>query len=203
MQRAFVPLLLLAALPGCEPASARGGESSSAPIAYGSVESPPIDFELPDFELLDHEKKPFKKSDLLGKVWVVDFVFTSCPVVCPTMTKRMSDLAKELDAEDGVRFLSITVDPENDTPEKLKAFGEQHGHLTPRWRFVTGEPKMVDDTVVKGFLMAVRRGSARADISHAERFVVVDERAHVRGLYDTDPEGLAAIKARVRELIAE
>ncbi|NUP08008.1 MAG: SCO family protein [Polyangiaceae bacterium] len=192
----------------CDPASARGSAGSanaedSGPLSNVKVSAPTIDFELPEFELVDHEKRPFKKADLAGKVWVTDFIFTSCPSVCPGLTRKMSALVKELEGNDAVRFLTITVDPENDTPEKLAAFGREHGTPSPKWFMVTGEPKVVDNTVIKGFLMAVQRGSARTDISHAERFVVVDKRAHVRGLFDTDDAGLASLKKRIDELAAE
>jgi protein SCO1/2 len=206
----FVGLALLGFSSGaCDPASARGGSgSSSAALTNVVVNAPTIDFELPAFELVDHDKRPFKKEDLLGKVWVVDFIFTSCPSVCPGMTRKMSGLVKELEGEADVRFLSITVDPETDTPDKLAAFAKEHGAAaggwpSPRWTFVTGDPKVVDETVVKGFLQAVRRGSAKMDISHAERFVVVDKRAHVRGLFDTDEAGFADMKTKVRALVAE
>lgn len=194
---------------GCDPASARGTSasgasgSSRAPLSDVSVQQPKIDFALPAFQLVDHREQPFDQSKLLGKITVTDFIFTTCPAICPGLTRKMSALVKKLEGDPEVQFLSITVDAENDTPAKLAAFAAEHGTPSPHWYFVTGDPKVVDDTVIKGFMMAVQRGSARADISHAERFVVVDERAHVRGLYDTDAAGLDALEARIQELKAE
>jgi cytochrome oxidase Cu insertion factor (SCO1/SenC/PrrC family) len=201
----LAPLLLLVLLLacGCDPASASGTSDSSLPITGLSVDAPTIDFALPDFELIDQHKQPFKKSQMAGDVWVTNFIFTSCPSVCPRLTERMATLVTSLADQPNVRFLSISVDPETDTPDKLAAFGAQHGAGSPRWSFVTGDPKLVEQTVLKGFLMVMQRGATPMDISHAERFVVVDKKSHVRGLYETDDAGLAALKARVLELLRE
>jgi protein SCO1/2 len=194
---AMASVALLAA--ACDPASARS-KSSSAPVENASVSAPSIDIELPDFQLVDQSGKAFRRSDMLGKVWVTDFIFTTCPSICPAMTRQMSGLVKELEGDAGVRFLSITVDPENDTPEKLAAFVKENGAPSAAWFQLTGDPKAVDDIVNKGFLMGVQRGPNKGDIAHAKRFVVVDKRAHVRGLFETDDAGLAALKRTVREL---
>ena len=190
------------ALLGCDGASARAKSSgpngeSSSPLSSVRVEAANVDFELPDFVLLDQDNRPFKKADLAGKAWVVDFVFTTCPSVCPAMTKKMSALAKELSPRADVGLLTITVDAENDTPEKMKSFAEQNGGLSPSWRLLTGEPQKVDTLIQKGFLSGIRRGTDKLDIAHSERFVLVDTRAHVRGLYSTDEAGLAELKKAI------
>lgn len=194
-------LALGVALLGCDGASARSKSSAkgegSSPVSSVRVESAKVDFELPDFELVDHENRPFKKADLASKVWVVDFIFTTCPSICPAMTKKMSGLAKDLGGKPNVGFLSITVDAENDTPEKLRSFAEQNGGLSPSWRLLTGEPQKVDALITKGFLSGIRRGTEKLDIAHSERFVLVDTHAHVRGLYSIDEAGLAELKKAI------
>lgn len=203
--RVGLPVLALV-LAACDPAAAGNTSStSSAPVANLRIEAPKLDFELKDFDLVDHKGRPFKKADMVGKVWIADFIFTSCPSICPSMTKTVAKVADELKAEEGIRFLSITVDPENDTPEKLDAFFQKHGVVeggapSPRWYFVTGEPKAVDDTILKSFLMAFQRGATPAQVTHAERLVLVDKQAHVRALFDTDAAGLEALKKQAREL---
>lgn len=191
--------LLLAA---CDPASAKQDESS--PIKNLVVQAPTIDFELPAFALIDHNKQPVSRDSLLGKVWVANFIFTSCPSICPRLTAKMATLQAPLLANEAVRFVSFSVDPETDTPEKLSAFATRHGATSPRWLFVTGDPKVVDETVLKGFKMVLQRAqTGSVDISHAERFCAVDKKGHVRGLYDTSDDGLAGLKAKVTELLAE
>jgi protein SCO1/2 len=195
-------LLSLLLLAGCDRASAKEDESS--PIQNLVVQAPTIDFELPAFELTDHNKQPVSRDSLLGKVWVASFIFTSCPSICPRLTAKMATLQAPLLENDDVRFISFSVDPETDTPEKLAAFATKHGATSPRWLFLTGDPKVVDATVLTGFKMVLQRpATGSIDISHAERFCAVDKKGHVRGLYDTSEEGLAALKAKVTELLGE
>jgi protein SCO1 len=195
----FVALLLAAA---CDPASAKQEESS--PIKNLVVQAPAIDFELPAFALIDQNKQPVTRDSLLGKVWVANFIFTSCPSICPRLTAKLATLQAPLLESDDVRFVSFSVDPETDTPEKLLAFATKHGATSPRWLFVTGDPKVVDATVLQGFKMVLQRSQAGSvDISHAERFCAVDKKGHVRALFDTSDDGLLGLKAKVAELLAE
>lgn len=198
-------VLVLAGLSACDLGATKSAPSASAssPVTDVRISSPTLDFPLPAFELIDHEKQPFTRDGMVGSVWVAGFIFTSCPTVCPGLTRKMSALAKELGAAQDVRFLTITIDPENDTPEKLAAFAARHGEPTPRWRLVTGPSKVVDETVLKGFMLPFSRGATPAEVTHSERFVVVDKRAHLRGVYDTDAPGLGALKEKVEALRAE
>ncbi len=167
-----------------------------------------MDIALPDFALTDQQGRSVRRADLEGKVWVASFFFTSCPVVCPELIERKAKLKDELLAIDDVRFVSVSVDAENDTPEKMTAFAAKHGAAHERWSFLTGEPKKVDELVFSGFKMALQKGGAAPGggaiaISHAERFAVVDRRAHIRAVFDSDDAGRQALAARVRELVAE
>lgn len=190
---------------GCGEANARKDQGASAGV---SVSAPPanIDFPLNDFELVDQEGKPFKRSQLDGKVWIANFVFTSCPTVCPKLTQTMAALTAKYASDPDVRFVSISVDPENDTPEKLREFASKNGATSfERWSLLTGPKQTVDDTVLHGFKLALRRGSTAMELAHAERFCVVDRRGHVRGIYSVhgemaEPE---ALDAHVRALLAE
>jgi protein SCO1/2 len=184
---------------GCD--SAQAGADSSAPVAYVSSSPVVYDYALPDFDLIDQRGQRVTRADLTGKVLVVDFIFTTCPTVCPRLTERMAVVQKELASDSDVRLVSITVDPENDTPEKLAAYGAKYGADPARWYFLDGEPEHVQKTVLHGFKMAVRRVS-EVSIDHAERFVLVDRTMHVRGVFETDDASIAAIVKRARELAA-
>jgi protein SCO1/2 len=181
--------------------------TEEGPIVGLSVSAPTIDFPVPEFELVDQRGKKFTRADMVGSVFVVDFVFTSCPKVCPELTKKMAALSKKLRPNQGVKFLSISVDPETDTPERLLAFQQKHGDVEAPWFFVTGDPKVVDETVLKGFKMALSRGTdgghGDASIFHAERFVVTDKRGHMRGAFETTPAGLERLEAMVAQLTAD
>lgn len=168
---------------------------------------------LPAFSLTDERGRAFSRDDLLGKVWVADFVFTSCSDACPRLTQRMRSLQDRLDPLGSVGLLSISVDPERDTPEKLRAYGEAYG-ARGLWKFLTGTPTEVERTVVKGFKMAMAKVPApdqaresddelRAlafDILHGDRLVLVDSDARIRGYYVADDAGLAAVLRAARGL---
>jgi protein SCO1/2 len=193
----LIVLAALAAAVGCD--SAKAGDVSSGPAAFVSAEPVVYDFAIPDFSMVDQKGRKVSRADLTGKVLVVDFIFTTCPTVCPRLTERMSGVDKSLAGESDVRMVSITVDPENDSPEKLAAYGARYGADPERWLFLTGEPDHVRDTVIRGFKMAVRKVSD-ANIDHAEKMVLVDRRMHVVGVFDADDEGLGKLTARAKEL---
>lgn len=195
LARAAAVVVLSAILTGCD----SPGVDGDAPVAYVSADPVNYDFALPELHLVDQRGRPVTNADLSGKVLVVDFIFTTCPTVCPRLTERMALVGKRLAADKDVRLVSITVDPENDTPEKLAAYGAKYGATPDQWMFLTGEPEHVRKTVFHGFKMAVRRVSD-ASIDHAEKFVLVDREMHVRGVFDTDDESLEAIVKRAREL---
>ena len=169
---------------------------------------------LPAFSLTDERGRPFGRDDLLGKVWVADFVFTSCSDACPRLMQRMRLLQDRLDPLGGVGLLSISVDPERDTPEKLRAYGEAYGARGDQWRFLTGSPTEVQRTVVKGFKMAMAKVPAQDqaresddelraqafDIMHGDRMVLVDSDAHIRGYFVADVAGLASVLRAARGL---
>ena len=170
--------------------------------------------DLPQFSLTDQRGRPFGRADLQGKVWVADFVFTSCADACPRLTRQMRALQDRLDPHGRIGLLSISVDPERDTPERLRQFGETYGAREDLWRFLTGSPTEVERTVVKGFRIAMAKMPAteaaprsddelRAeaiDILHGDRFVLVDARAKIRGYYVADDAGIAAVLRDARAL---
>ncbi len=157
----------------------------------------PVLAELPQFALVAEDGKPFRKDDLLGRVWIADFVFTSCADACPRLQakmKKIQDRLIPLEQGGNIGLLSISVDPERDTPEKLKQYGEMFGARQGLWRSLTGEQKEVERTVVQGFHTAMakmpREGAdphtEAFDIMHGERLVLVDRMGRIRGYYDAD-----------------
>src|ERR1700682_1641155 len=116
--------------------------------------------DLPSFSLVAEDGKPFRKDDLLGRGWIADFVFTSCSDACPRLQGKMKKLQDRLiPMEQGgnISLLSISVDPERDTPQKLKEYGEIFGARPGLWRSLTGGQQGVERTVVPGFHTAMAR----------------------------------------------
>ena len=155
--------------------------------------------QLPDFSLTDQSGLPFALSDLHDKIWVADFIFTTCATICPPMTIQMASLQNEFAAED-VHFVSFSVDPERDTPEALLRYADHYGADGDRWSFLTGQRDAIYQLAQDGFnLAAGHRGS---EILHSTRFVLVDRDQQVRGYYESRSEGsLQRLRKDIRTLL--
>lgn len=155
--------------------------------------------QLPDFSLTDQRGVPFALSDLHDKVWVADFIFTSCATICPPMTIEMATLQDEFAAED-VHFVSFSVDPERDTPEVLFRYADDYGADGSRWAFLTGQKETIYQLAHEGFnLAAGHRGS---EILHSTRFVLVDRNQQLRGYYESrSPGSLQQLRKDIRTLL--
>lgn len=158
--------------------------------------APALRVPLPAFELTNERGERYGSADLKGRVWVADFVFTSCPTVCPKLTKRMAEVQhRARNLGDAFHLVTFTVDPENDTPERLAAYAKTYRASPRRWTFLTGTLGDVETTVVKGFKMALGKeelapSSGIFSIFHGEKLVLVDQEGAIRGYYDADDEGI-------------
>jgi protein SCO1 len=166
---------------------------------------------VPAFAMKDQRGQPFDTMSLAGTPWVADFVFTSCQQTCPRLTARMKEVrdkvaAKRAGRELGVRFVSFSVDPENDTPEVLAAYAAKNGADAANWSFLTGVSDDVQKVVVEGFKITaqrIERNAGEKDILHGNWFVVGDESLNIRGYYNTDTSDDADVIVRdVLRLIA-
>ena len=105
---------------------------------------------VPDFNLTNQQGKPLALSDMVGKIWVADFIFTNCPTICPAMTSEMARLQSEFVA-DPVYFVSFSVDPERDTSEVLSRYAKEYGADDRRWHFLTGKKEGIYELAKDGF----------------------------------------------------
>ena len=145
---------------------------------------------LPEFTLTERSGRPLGSADLRGRVWVADFIFTRCPGICPRMTGRMGELQAHLATVAGgaeVRLLSISVDPEHDTPARLASYAGRHGADPERWLFVTGDRDVIWRLCRDGFRQTVEENPADAatPILHTPHFILVDRRMAIRGFYNS------------------
>jgi protein SCO1/2 len=149
--------------------------------------------EVPRFSMTDQDGKPFTNDTVRGKVWAAAFVFTRCPTACPRVTSRMRREQEEAKTRGvDLRLVSISIDPDNDTPEVLRRYAAQFGADLSTWSFVTGDAKTVQATAEQGFKIAVE-GSAdpsRPDfgLTHGTQLVLVDRGGKIRGYYATSEE---------------
>lgn len=176
-------------------------------LALASCQKPeplPKYWTIPDFKLTERSGAPFESASLQGKVWVADFFFASCPGVCPALNARMAELHKTFAGEDGVRFVSITTDPQKDTPAVLQEYASRF-NADARWLFLTGEKDAIWQLSRDGFKLAVAESPGeREPITHSTRLVLIDKNGTTRGFYEgIGEEGAARIVADIRRLLAE
>jgi cytochrome oxidase Cu insertion factor (SCO1/SenC/PrrC family) len=159
-------------------------------------------YPVPEFSLTDQTDQTITLADLKGRVWVADFIFTHCAGTCPMMTDKMRKLHDQLPPE--IRLVSITVDPERDTPKALAAYASERGAPRDRWLFLTGDKQSLYDLCVKGFKLPLDPGAGTVaePIGHSTRFVLVDKEGQIRAYYDgTEEESLAQITRDVKKLL--
>ncbi len=157
---------------------------------------------VPNFSLLDQDGKSVTLESLRGKPWVADFIFTHCAGPCPTMTTKMAVLVKSMPSSD-VQWVSISVDPERDTPEVLKKYATQFGADESRWKFLTGDVKEIHD-LSRSMLLAVAPATDGSPIIHSNQFVLVDADGKIRRYYSyDDAQELAELQADAEQLAEE
>ena len=169
----------------------------SRPFTRRIPEAPEVLLQLPEFALVDQDGQPFTLASMHGKVWVAGFIFTSCPSVCPKISRAMLDLQQRY-ARNGVdvELVSFSVDPDNDTPAVLKRYAENLGADESRWRFVTGDRAAMEALVVGGFKTAMDRATRTDkiemyDIAHSEKLALIDGAGGIRGFYGVRrPKGI-------------
>ncbi|CAN5403659.1 hypothetical protein BH09VER1_BH09VER1_09400 [soil metagenome] len=182
-------------------------------IAFGYVtlqqSKPPVSplgkiAPVPPFSFTDQYGKRVSNTDLKGKVWVADFIFTRCPGPCPMMTRHMGELNRALgDNAKDVELVSMTVDPDYDTSEVLKKYGERAGATEKRWKFLTGPKAKIDEVITKGLLLPLGQGEDGLPM-HSTRFVVVDRDGWIRKLQDaSDPDLVQKLLMDIRDLLRE
>jgi protein SCO1/2 len=173
--------------------------SGSSPLSdYGA---------LPDFSLTNQRGKTVTASLLRGRVVIANFIFTSCPDVCPLLTEQLAAIRKQLPERAALTLVSFSVDPEHDTPERLQQFAAAHGADRENWWFVTGPLDQVKAIVTGGFKQAMdiepgAPGKPR-NVLHGTHFVLIDTNGQIRGFFRSDAQGEKSLKAAVARLLPD
>lgn len=157
-------------------------------------------YPIGDWSLTDQRGGRFGSAELRDAPYVAAFFFTRCPTVCPKIIARMKALGVETEKRGlPARLVAISVDPENDTPEILRAYAEKHGLDLGRFTLVTGDAEAVKQTALSGFKLAVegRADAAAPDygILHGSHLVLVDRAGQIRGYYRTSDDADMALLA--------
>ena len=158
---------------------------------------------VPDFSFTTQEGKTLTKPDLLGKIWVADFIFTRCSGPCPLMTSRMVELSSKLAKNKDVKLVSVSVDPTYDTPKVLAAYAS-NVHADPaQWFFLTGPLKDVASFTQQGMKQALVFEPGGAP-NHSARLMVVDGKGMLRSNHDgNDPEVVQKVLTDIGNLLRE
>lgn len=168
------------------------------------AEALPVLTEVPSFTLTRESGVAFSSADSLrGHVWIANFIFTTCPSICPTLTSQMSNLERRTYGTD-IRFVSFSVDPETDTPEVLTRYAHAHDANLERWAFLTGDAPQMRTVIEEGLRMRMgERVDDEDDILHGGHFVLVDASGHVRGFYRNEGAEQERLERDARRLSSE
>jgi protein SCO1 len=151
-------------------------DETGRPVDAGQRQLPE-QFVAPSFELIDHRDTPFKSDQLAGKVWTAMLFFSECTGVCPMMTSRITDLQNVL-TDPRIEFVSFTVDPANDTPQRLGEYARA-ANAQPRWHLLTGTVEQMKTTAM-GFKVPFNEPA-----DHSSKILLIDARGSVRGIYES------------------
>jgi protein SCO1/2 len=140
---------------------------------------------VPDFELTDQNNKKITNKDMLGKVYLVEFFFSRCPTICPIMNTNMRAIEDEIN-NPGFGIISITIDPENDTPELLKQHAEKIGVKSPDWHFLTGDRTYIGNLADKFNIYVGDEEDKSENLNHSGMIALVDKEGNIRCRYNED-----------------
>ena len=170
---------------------------------------------VPAFELTDQNKKKISNTDYLGKVYVVEFFFSTCPTICPKMNQSMLQLQEAFYGNPNFGLVSITIDPEHDTALVLKEHAALLGVKHYNWHFLTGDKSYIYNLANKGFnLYAGENNKAAGGFEHSGLFALVDKEGKIRCRKDAqgnpilyydglETSGVEAIKEDIKKLLEE
>jgi len=135
----------------------------------------------PKFELTNQDNVKISNEDYKGKVYVLEFFFTTCPSICPKMNQSMLVLEKKFFGNPNFGIVTITIDPKHDTPEVLKAHAELLGVKSSNWNFLTGDRQTIFDLANKGFnLYAGENSKVNGGFEHSGMFALIDKNGDIR-----------------------
>lgn len=160
---------------------------------------------VPSFALIDQQERPVTRETFQGRVWIADFIFTSCAGQCLLMSDALHALQQAFPNERELAFVSFSVDPVRDTPKALAAYATRYG-ADARWTLVTGGREALTALCTEGFHLALgeQPESLREPILHSVRLVLVDRGGHIRGYYDaTDGGALSRLRRDTERLLRE
>jgi protein SCO1 len=178
---------------------------SLAELKQERHQRPPVIGAVADFTLTNQDGKVTTLADLTNHVWVADIIFTRCAASCPIMSTQMKSLQDALPPGSGVRLVSLTCNPSYDSPPILKQYGERYGADFQHWTFLTGTAKELSGLATGSLKLGMtpvppeERTTPTDFFIHSTIFVVVDKQARLRGIFQTEGQGVdwATVKPQI------
>jgi protein SCO1/2 len=169
----------------------------------GAAQRSAVRIPIGDFALVDQNGRPFQLRSIKGKVIVVDFAYTTCPDVCPLMTAALRTVQTSLGASehDTVYLLTVTTDPEVDTPPVLAAYAKRYRADVSNWAFLTGDPSSLAQVWKSFGVKVIRR--ARGLVDHTPLTAVMDQSGNVRFAYHGAAPDPKAMLQDIRSLLRQ
>lgn len=170
---------------------------------------------VPYFEFTNQDGKLISNSFYDGKVYVVEFFFTTCPTICPKMNENMVKIQNEFYANQDFGIASFSINPKHDTPVILKKYAKDHGATLKNWHFLTGDQDKIYELANTGFtLFAGENSEAEGGFEHSGMFALIDKQGNIRSRLDEfgnpiafydglDPKGVKMIKEDIAILLKE
>jgi len=139
----------------------------------------------PDFELINQDGDTITNKDYLGKVYVAEFFFTTCPTICPIMNQNLVEVQEEFENKEDFGIASFSIDPKHDTPKVLKSYAENYGIDHPNWNLLTGEKDSIYGLANGGFnIYAGENSEVPGGFAHQGLFALVDKEGYIRSRLD-------------------
>lgn len=181
---------------------------------------------VPNFQFTNQDSLLITENDYMGKVFVVEFFFTTCPSICPIMTNNLVEIQEEFGQLDEFGIASFSITPEYDTPQVLKEYAEEHGITDLDWHLLTGDQEKIYELANVGFnIFAAEAPDVPGGFEHSGLFALIDKKGYIRSRVDafgnpivyyrgtiTESEGqndhgeqeqMSALKADIKKLLAE
>jgi protein SCO1/2 len=172
---------------------------------YGELNPDSSYHTIPPFQFTDQLARAVTQHTFDGDIYVVDFFFTHCPSVCPTMSANLESLAKKFKDEPTLKILSHTVDPLRDSVPVLLRYAVKHQANPNQWYFVTGTKKDLYDIARNGYLLSATQGDGgENDFVHTQNIALIDKEKHIRGFYNgIDNKEMVKLSADISLLLEE
>ncbi|WP_407557819.1 SCO family protein [Winogradskyella sp. 4-2091] len=158
-------------------------KKSKSDLKYLEINGEPK--KVPAFSFINQNGKTISNKDYLGKVYVVEFFFTTCPTICPIMNRNLVEVQNQFKDLENFGVASFTITPEIDTPEVLKAYADKYGITNPNWHLMTGDESEIYKLANKGFnLYTAKDESVEGGFEHSGNFALIDKEGYIRSRQD-------------------